>query len=287
MYKFGIVGPGAVGSVIGESLQKSGYHVIFLGRKEGEVRIERRDEPENATFPVEAIFEAEAVFDYLFITVKGTQLEGIIPYLDKLTHENTVCILCQNGYGQLDKFRIPGDVYQAVVYISGQKKGDIVTHFRDRTLILPENTVTKKLKEVIAASNLDIQLRSDYHYEVWYKLIVNVAINSVTALSRNTALILKEEKIQSLCKRLIREGVNIAAAEGIHFQEGITDEIVNIFAGYPPYMGTSMYYDMLDRKTMEIDYIQGYLYEKGRKHDLDTPCLDTVYSLLLASEMKG
>ncbi len=140
---------------------------------------------------------------------------------------------------------------------------------------------------MIAASNLDIQLQSDYRNEVWYKLIVNVAINSVTALSRNTALILQEEKVQSLCKRLIQEGVEIAAAEGVYFQEKVLEEIMKIYAGYPSQMGTSMYYDMINGQSMEVEYIQGFLYEKSREHDLDTPCLDTVYSLLLASEMKG
>ncbi|MFD1415930.1 oxidoreductase [Oceanobacillus jeddahense] len=283
---FGVIGPGAVGSVIGESLHNSGYQVTFLGRRAGKVCIERAGMQETVAFPVEAISEVKTVFDYLFITVKGTQLEGIMPYLDKLTHENTVCILCQNGYGQLEKFHIP-NAYQAVVYISGQKKENVVTHFRDRILILPENTVTKKLKEIIAASNLEIRLSPDYRFEVWYKLIVNVAINSVTALSRNTALILQEKTVQNLCERLIQEGVGIAAAEGIYFQGNIADEIMNIYAGYPPHMGTSMYYDRVDGKTMETAYIQGYLYEKSKKHGLDTPCLDTVYSLLLASEMKG
>lgn len=286
MDTFGVIGPGAVGSIIGESLQNSGYHVAFLGREAGEVYVKRESMPETAVFPIEAISETEKVFDYLFITVKGTQLEAVMPYLDRLTHENTVCLLCQNGYGQLDEFHIP-NAYQAVVYISGQKKGNTVTHFRDRILILPEDTVTKKLKEVIAASNLEIRLSTNYRYEVWYKLIVNVAINSVTALSRNTALILREETVRNLCKRLIQEGAAIAAAEGVHFQEETTNEIMHIYAGYPPYMGTSMYYDMIDEKTMEVAYIQGYLYEKSKKYHLDTPCLDTVYSLLLASEMKG
>ncbi|GIO22133.1 oxidoreductase [Oceanobacillus sp. J11TS1] len=285
MYKFGVIGPGAVGSIIGESLQKSGYPVTLLGRKAGEVRIERVGTPEVVILPVEQISEEESVFDYLFITVKGTQLEGIMPYLEKLKHADTVCVLCQNGYGQLEKFQIP-HAYQAVVYISGQKKDQVVTHFRDRTLILPENEVTKTLKEAIAESDLDMQLRADYRYEVWYKLMVNLAINSVTALSGNTAFILREEKVRRLCENLIREGIKIAAAEGVHFEEKTITAIMNIYAGYPPYMGTSMYYDRMNGQAMEIAYIQGYLYEKSREHDLHTPCLDTVYSLLLASEMR-
>ncbi|WP_152658127.1 oxidoreductase [Oceanobacillus sp. CFH 90083] len=286
MYTFGVIGPGAVGSVIGESLQNGGYQVTLIGREAGSVCVERAGTTEFAALSVEAISEVKTAFDYLFIAVKGTQLEGIMPYLDKLTHANTVCILCQNGYGQLEEFQIPG-AFQAVVYISGQKKADVITHFRDRILILPENNVTKKLKEVITESNLDLQLRSNYRDEVWYKLIVNLAINSVTALSRNTALILQEEKVRKLCENLIQEGMTIAAAEGIHFQEKMVEEIMHIYAGYPLYMGTSMYYDMIEGKTMEIAYIQGYLYEKSKEHHLDTPCLDTVYSLLLASEMRA
>ncbi|GAQ18724.1 2-dehydropantoate 2-reductase [Oceanobacillus picturae] len=286
MYKFGVIGPGAVGAVIGESLQKSGCNVTLLGRKAGKVHIERVKSSKAVILPVEGISEATGSFDYLFITVKGTQLEGVLPFLEQLTQPNTVCILCQNGFGQLEKFQIP-HAYQAVVYISGQKKGQIATHFRDRILILPENEVTTKLKEAVTESNLDIQLRSNYHYEVWYKLIVNLAINSVTALSRNTALILQEEKVRKLCEKLIQEGIAIAAAEGIHFEEKTTEEIMGIYGGYPSYMGTSMYYDMINGQAMEIDFIQGFLYQKSREHDLYTPCLDTVYSLLLASEMGG
>lgn len=40
---------------------------------------------------------------------------------------------------------------------------------------------------------------------------------------------------------------------------------MRIYAGYPPYMGTSMYYDIIAGKTMETAYIQGYLYEKVKR----------------------
>lgn len=284
MCKFGIIGPGAVGSVIGESLWNHGYDVTLLGRKAGVIQIERDGISDMVMLPVEQLSETAKIFDYLFITVKGTQLAGVMPFLKKLIHPNTVCILCQNGYGQLDQFHIP-NVYQAVVYISGQKKGQVITHFRDRTLILPENNVTKVLKEVIAESDLDVQLRADYRYEVWYKLIVNLAINSVTALSRNTAVILREAKVRVLCENLIREGIIIAAAEGVYFEEQTVADVMQIYAGYPSQMGTSMYYDIMNGQEMETANIQGYLYEKSKEHALNTPCLDTVYSLLIASEI--
>lgn len=49
-------------------------------------------------------------------------------------------------------------------------------------------------------------------------------------------------------------------------------------------MGTSMYYDIVDGRSLEIDGIQGYLFYKARKHHLNTPILDTIYHLLLAQQ---
>ncbi|WP_204670750.1 oxidoreductase [Gracilibacillus alcaliphilus] len=286
MHTFGIIGPGAVGAVIAETLQDSGYDVTLLGRKTGKVQIKRAGISASTILPVKALSQTLTAFDYLFIAVKGTQLEGILPFLPQVTDKKSICILCQNGHGQLERFTLP-NTYQAVVYISGQKKEQVVTHFRDRTLILPKNDATTMLQQAIADSKLDLQLHDQYLYDLWYKLLVNLAINSVTALSRNTAIILKEAKVRQLCRKLLHEGITIAAAEGIDFEEDIIEEIMQIYDGYPPYMGTSMYYDIMNQQPLETTYIQGYLYQRSQAHSLDTPCLDTVYSLLVASEIKN
>ena len=62
--------------------------------------------------------------------------------------------------------------------------------------------------------------------------------------------------------------------------------MLNIYDGYPAEMGTSMYYDIVDGRSLEIDGIQGYLFYKARKHHLNTPILDTIYHLLLAQQNK-
>ena len=59
---------------------------------------------------------------------------------------------------------------------------------------------------------------------------------------------------------------------------------MTIYEGYPSEMGTSMYYDILEDKPLEIEGIQGFLYNKARLHNLKTPILDTIYPLLLAQQ---
>ncbi|MFS0749972.1 oxidoreductase [Oceanobacillus sp. 1P07AA] len=284
MKTLGVIGPGAVGSVIAETLLQKGHDVHLLGRNAGEVRIKREGQLSEATLFVEELSSFQSVLDYVFIAVKGTQLSAILPFVEKISHENTVTIICQNGYGQLERINMP-HTYQAVVYISGQKKDQTITHFRDRKLILPENEDTIALHQLVKESDLDIQISLNYLDDMWFKLIVNLGINSVTALSRNTARILTDKKVRNLCEALIEEGITIARAEGIHFEKSTKQAIMDIYDGYPLDMGTSMYYDLLNGNPIEIDYIQGFLYRKSQQHGLDTPHVDTVYSLLVASEV--
>ncbi|PWG67887.1 oxidoreductase, partial [Enterobacter mori] len=69
-------------------------------------------------------------------------------------------------------------------------------------------------------------LVEDVDQSIWYKLLVNLAINTVTALSRQTAQVLKVEGIQTLCERLLQEGVKIAQAEGVIFHQDVISEIM-------------------------------------------------------------
>ena len=60
-------------------------------------------------------------FDVIIIAVKTHQLQNVIKQLPTIAHKDSLIILAQNGYGQSQ--HIPHQhVYQAVVYISGQKE---------------------------------------------------------------------------------------------------------------------------------------------------------------------
>lgn len=80
--------------------------------------------PENGhqskTISVTPYQDITPPLDIVFIAVKTYQLETVITQLSPIIHEETIIILAQNGYGQLERIPFPNS-YQAVVYISGQK----------------------------------------------------------------------------------------------------------------------------------------------------------------------
>ncbi|MCY1585270.1 oxidoreductase [Staphylococcus pettenkoferi] len=284
MTRYGVVGPGAVGTTIAYELAQTGKEVQLLGRSDKRVEYDPGNNQSRTTLEVTDIKKVEAPFDVLFVAVKAHQLDAVMHDLEQLIDDNSIVILAQNGYRDLNRLSIK-HIYQAVVYISGQKDGNTVTHFRDEILHLQRDAFTQQLKRDLDRSGLHIELEDNIETPIWYKLLVNLGINSVTALGHDTARVLKVNGMRELVRNLINDGLQVAQAEGIQFETTLIDDIMHIYDGYPDEMGTSMYYDIKDRKTLEIDYIQGYIYDKARIHNLNTPYLDTIYTLLLAHQV--
>ncbi|MDG0841809.1 oxidoreductase [Staphylococcus equorum] len=284
MNKIAIIGPGAVGSTIAIYLLAMHPDLRLLGRQHQTLAYYANNNIEHAhTLQVTPLTADQSQVDILIIAVKIPQLDTVLREMKHLIHEQTIIILAQNGHGQLTRFEYP-HVFQGVIYISGQKSGSTITHYRDHKIILEDCPETRAFCDIVAGSSLEVELTNDIDYVIWYKLLVNLAINSVTALSRRPAEVLQVSGIKHLCKQLLVEGVAVAQAENVYFNDDIIDEIMTIYDGYPNQMGTSMYYDIVSDNALEIEGIQGFLFKKARLHQLVTPVLDTIYPLLLAQQ---
>lgn len=280
MKNIAIIGAGAVGSIILHliSNDKSLNIDIFATKNRG-INLQIDNRKISLPYNTQMLIASCKKYDVIFITTKAYTLKDIIPYIDNITHPETIIIICQNGYSQTERITHP-NTFHAVVYISGQKKDDIVIYFRDNRLVLPNNVHTKKLQSIFLNTDLDISISDDYLQQIWFKLLVNLGINSMTALTKNTAQILKVEVVNQALIQLLKEGITVANKDGLSFNDDTIDEIISIYKGYPDHMGTSMYYDVLENALTEYEFIQGYIYERARYHQLCTPTLDIVYALL-------
>ncbi|UDI77133.1 oxidoreductase [Staphylococcus taiwanensis] len=274
-----IIGPGAVGTTISFELQQKLSNITLIGRSNKHITIQ----PANQTVYAHNIDDVTSTFDVIIIAVKTHQLNDLIPKLHHLAHEETLFILAQNGYGLLPSLPFQ-HTYQAVVYISGQKSGNEVVHFRDYRLHVQKDAQTSRLKQLLDHTKIELVLEDNIEEKIWYKLLVNLGINSITALGHNTAQILKIKEVEQLCRNLLYEGQHVALSEGIQFPDSLVEDIMRIYAGYPDHMGTSMYYDVLNSQPLEVEAIQGFIYRKAKYYHLNTPHLDTVYALLLSHQ---
>src|SRR5699024_9949109 len=192
----------------------------------------------------------------------------------------TDVILCENGMGYDDWFK---NSIPSVVYISGQKNDDYIEHFRDSRLII-ENKRYHHLDELISLLETveDVELeiiKNDQFEKLRYeKLLINLGVNTMTALSQNTAQIFQDADIVNLTKQLLKEGQEVINRHSEIITDDFIDHSIKLFQSYPDHMGTSMYYDVMDKKETEYEFIQQYFYDN--KGDLHTPVLDVTCTLL-------
>ncbi|RQG90434.1 oxidoreductase, partial [Staphylococcus aureus] len=199
MLSVAIIGPGAVGTTIAYELQQSLPHTTLIGRHAKTITYYTVPHAPAQDIVVKGYEDVTNTFDVIIIAVKTHQLDAVIPHLTYLAHEDTLIILAQNGYGQLEHIPFK-NVCQAVVYISGQKKGDVVTHFRDYQLRIQDNALTRQFRDLVQDSQIDIVLEANIQQAIWYKLLVNLGINSITALGRQTVAIMHNPEIRILCR---------------------------------------------------------------------------------------
>ncbi|MGV2874293.1 oxidoreductase [Macrococcus capreoli] len=279
MIDIAIIGAGAVGSIILHLIKDSHFQIDIFATEIRDINIEKDGVILPTGFTTKTLTKANKQYDIIFITTKAFMIDRIMPNIESMIHEDTKIIICQNGYSQNERFQ-HSIVFHAAVYISGQKMQDKVIYFRDNKLVLPINPHTQTIQNAFKDTQLNIILAEDYLSQIWFKLLVNLGINSMTALTQNTAQIQKVPEIQQLIIQLLKEGVMVANAESQHFNDTTIDQILSIYAGYPDHMGTSMYYDMLNQSPTEYEFIQGYIYERARYHHLATPTLDIIYAIL-------
>jgi 2-dehydropantoate 2-reductase len=116
----------------------------------------------------------------------------------------------------------------------------------------------------------------------WEKVVLNAALNPVCALTRKPMRDMMDLDItESLVEELLREGIRVAEATGITFDEGFFEHGIQYLkkAGYHR---TSMHQDVLRNIPTEIDWISGKIVEWGRKCGVETP-----YNLAITALVKG
>ena len=108
--KYVIIGAGGTGGIIGAYMTKSGKDVTLIARgrhleamQKNGLKIERIWTDIQETVPVRAMTMEEYVdkADVVLVCVKGYSLDETIPFIKKISHDDTVVIPVLNIYGCL------------------------------------------------------------------------------------------------------------------------------------------------------------------------------------------
>ncbi|NRD75106.1 2-dehydropantoate 2-reductase [Shewanella sp. VB17] len=103
---------------------------------------------------------------------------------------------------------------------------------------------------------------------LWQKLAINAAINPLTTIDKCRNGALADPSYTLLINKIITELVNVAQADGVVLDKlVITNKVYEVIT-HTASNYSSMHQDVTHKRQTEIDYINGYIISRAKKHHL-------------------
>lgn len=269
-----IIGAGAMGSLFGALLTESGEKVCLLDIWKEHVNAINKNglgielDGKTRFVKIKAEFNEKTVekSDLVIIFVKSNQTPEASEAANKFIGNKTLVLTLQNGMGNADvmtKFIDPKKIVAGTTSHGATVIGPgHIRHAGKGPTVIGMWSGGKKegLADIVNTFNkagIETQAVEDVKPVVWKKLIINVGINSITALTGiKNGGILDLESTKALVKEAVKEAVAVAAAQGIKLPEDMADQVFKV-ARATGANRSSMGQDIDHKRQTEIGAING------------------------------
>lgn len=280
-----IVGTGALGSLFAARLVQAGHHVSMLGTwKEGLDAIRSNGvqfSDSNGTrhsFHVNAIDDPRACMGikHALVLVKAWQTERVANQLKDCLALDGLAVTLQNGLGNretLIRSLGPARVALGVTTTGATLLGPgSVKAGGEGPISIERNQALGPLEAALQSAGFDVRIVDDAQSLVWGKLVINSAINPLTALLRvPNGELLERPSARAVMGELAWETARVAHAEGIELPFRDPVAAVEEVARKTGANQSSMLQDVLRGAPTEIDSICGVVVQYGEKHNIPAP----------------
>ena len=291
-----IVGTGALATLFAARLTQAGYQVTMLGTWSEGIDALNRDGARLADshgnerrFPVHATGDLRECVGakYAIVLVKAWQTERVAGQLKGCLTADGLALTLQNGLGNretliqslgLDRVALGSTTTGATLLGPG-----LVKEGGEGIISIERNQVLGPVEEALRSAGFNIQMVEDAQSLIWGKLVVNAAINPLTALLRvKNGELLERPFAHEVMKALARETAQVAHAENISlpFDDPVAkaEEVAHKTAANT----SSMLQDVLRGAPTEIDAICGAVVQTAEKHKISVPVNWTCWQLVKA-----
>lgn len=290
-----VVGLGSIGGIIAASLCEAGRHdVIACVRKPiGQLTLERGDETIEVALRALTDPAAAAPVQWVLLCTKVHHTLSVVPWLAKLCDARTRVVVLQNGIGHADRLapHVNGaKVIPIIVYYNGERLGPDRVRFRragDHDLVVPDDEDGRAFAALLDGTGMRIVLSDDFHTLAWRKLMINAAANPITALTQQRQAVLRRPDVKELCLAILAEADAVARADGAKLRGDEAAQIMATLMTYPPEAGTSMYFDRIAGRPLEIEAITGAVVAAAERHRIAVPINRALLTLLRAINESG
>lgn len=306
--KYIIIGAGGTGGILGFYMTKAGKDVTLIARnahleamKKQGLSVQKMWTNETETIPVSAesmeSYEAKGEkADVILVCVKKYSLDSCIPFIQDISHENTIVVPVLNVYGTgayLQEKLPKVLVTDGCIYVSANIKqagvllqhGEILRVFfgvREKEDLKKLNgqsdgeykaeRLLKKIAQDFKDSGIDGILSDNIKRDALTKFSYVSPIGTAGLYLHAVAGDFQREgEARELFKTLIREIVTLSKALGITFEEDLVERNLKILSNLPEETTTSMQRDVMEGKQSEIDGLVYEVVRMAEKYGAEVP----------------
>ena len=285
-----VIGLGSVGGVVAGCLAHADRVAVVacvrrpldrltVERPEGtvEVTLATLTEPEKAT-PV----------DWVLLATKAYQTPSAGPWLGRLCGPATRVAVLQNGIdhaARVAPFIGAATAVPVMVYFNGERLADDrvrLRHGGGADMEAADDADGRALARLLEGTPLSIQLAADFKTQAWRKLLINAVANPMTCLTLRRQEVLRRPDIHDLCLAVLDEAVAVARADGARLAPDEPARAMAKLLTFPPEVGTSMYFDRLAGRPLEVEALTGAIVATGQRLAIPTPLNGALLTLLRA-----
>ncbi|MDF0666604.1 MAG: 2-dehydropantoate 2-reductase [Nitrospira sp.] len=291
-----IVGAGSVGGFFGARLAKHNPDVSFLLRTKTLAAVKRNGltiRSMDGTFTVrpQAASDARQIPrpDLIVLGVKAYDLDEVLNQIEPVLNDKTVILTLQNGIDTEDRLlaRIQRDcVVGGVAYIYSKiVEPGVIEHYKKGSLSIGElmgheSERLLAIRDLFTSAGIPCHLSKDIRRTKWEKMCWNCVFNPITVLiDDHVAKALDHPEMTGVIRQIVGEVAAVSATIKVPLPPDMAERVVKASQEIRD-IHTSMYDDWKAGRPTEIDYLNGYIVEQGRKLGIPTPVNEALTAMI-------
>jgi 2-dehydropantoate 2-reductase len=227
--------------------------------------------------------------DWVLLCTKAHDTLSSAPWLQRLCGPRTRVAVLQNGIGHAERLAPlvgAATIVPTIVYYNGERLAPDRVRFRragEYEFAVSEDPDGRAFAELLEGTSMRVLRSPDFNTLAWQKLLINAVANPITALTQRRQAVFRREDVKTLCLAILDEAAAVGRADGARLGADEPEKILATLLTYPADAGTSMYFDRLGGRPLEVEALTGAIVAVGERHRVPTPLNRMLLTLLRAT----
>jgi 2-dehydropantoate 2-reductase len=285
-----VIGLGSIGGAAAGCLAAAGRHEIIACNRKPIEHLTLDGPNGTAELPLRSLTDpAEAKpTDWVLLCTKTHQTAATAPWLKTLCAPSTRVAVLQNGIDHVARVApLAGGatVLPVIVYYNGERLAADRVRLRqgaNTDFVVPNDAAGRAFAALFEGTPLRVDCGDDFVTLAWRKLLLNAVASPATALTLQRQAVLRRPDIKELCVAVLNEAIAVGRAEGAKLADDEAERTLATLYTFAGELGTSMYFDRLAGRPLEIEALNGAIVAAGDRHGIATPLNRALLALLRA-----